>query len=199
MKHEAQRTDGVTTTYATSPEDWRNWLARNHQQQQSVWLIIYKKDCAVPSVTYSEAVDEALCFGWIDSKPNKRDADSYYQYFSARKPTSNWSRVNKEKIARLEAAGKLAPAGEKMVRLAKESGSWDALNEVEDLIIPTDMLAVFGQYPAAARQNWEAFPRSVKRGILEWIFNAKRPPTRAKRIDQTVSMAAKNERANQYR
>ncbi|MEM7572952.1 MAG: YdeI/OmpD-associated family protein [Bacteroidota bacterium] len=199
MEYEAQRADGVATTYAASPEDWRNWLAQNHDLQRSVWLIIYKKDSGVPSLTYSEAVDEALCFGWIDSKPNKRDADSFYQYFSARKSKSNWSRVNKEKIARLQAAGKLAPAGEEMVRLAKEIGTWDALNEVEDLIIPQDMLIVFDQYPAVARQNWEAFPRSVKRGILEWIFNAKRPPTRAKRIDQTVSMAAENKRANQFR
>ena len=146
---------------------------------------------------YPEAVDEALCFGWVDSVPNKRDADSYFQYFSKRNPKSNWSRVNKEKIARLTKAGKLAPAGAAMVAEAKERGTWDALNDVEDLLVPDDLAEALQQLPDA-RTNWDNFPPSARRGILEWIFNAKRADTRARRIAKTAEKAAKNERANSW-
>lgn len=106
-------------------------------------MIIYKKDSGIPSVYYDQAVDEALCFGWIDSKPNKRDATSYFQYFSKRNPKSNWSQVNKEKIQRLRATGKLALAGEAMIALAQQSGTWTALDNVENLVLPDDLKAVF--------------------------------------------------------
>ncbi|MEO1434183.1 MAG: YdeI/OmpD-associated family protein [Bacteroidota bacterium] len=198
MEYEQQRADGVTTFYALDVVAWRAWLTEHHQNVKSVWLIIYRKDSGTPSITYPEAVDEALCFGWIDSKPNKRDEDSFYQYFSKRKAKSNWSRVNKEKIARLEKAGKLAPAGWAMVELAKSNGTWTALDAVENLIVPPDLQVAFEQYPGST-VNWEAFPRSAKRGILEWILNAKRPETRAKRIAETARLAQQNERANQYR
>ncbi len=183
--------------HAPSQADWREWLQENHAIEKSVWLIIYKMDSGVDSVYYDAAVDTALCFGWVDSSVRKRDGQSYWQYFSARNPKSNWSRVNKEKIARLEAEHRLTPAGEEMVRLAKESGTWDALNEVEEGVIPPDLGEELDRYELA-RSNFEAFPRSVKRGILEWILNAKRPETRAKRVAETARMAQTNERANQY-
>lgn len=184
--------------YASSAEVWRAWLAENHQQEKGIWLIIYKKDSGVASVYYPEAVDEALCFGWVDSKPNKRDEKSYYQYFSLRNPKSNWSKVNKDKVERLQAANKMAPAGLDMVKLAKESGTWDALNEVEALIIPEDLGKALDTYPHA-RTYFEAFPPSTRRGILEWILNAKRPETRQKRIEETARLANEDVRANQYR
>lgn len=186
------------TTVAADAAAWRNWLAHHHATHDHVWLILFKKASTTNSVTYDEAVDEALCYGWVDSVPKKRDADSYYQYFSRRNPTSNWSRVNKEKIARLDAAGKLAPAGRKMVETARASGTWDALNDVENLVVPDDLAAAFDAR-AGSRAHWETFPRSVRRGILEWIFNAKRPTTRNKRIGETAERAARNERANQWR
>ncbi|MEM6631207.1 MAG: YdeI/OmpD-associated family protein [Bacteroidota bacterium] len=189
--------DGVKTFYAESREAWREWLQTYHDIEKSVWLIIYKKASKVPTVFYDEAVDEAMCFGWVDSKINKKDAQSYYQYFARRNPKSNWSRVNKEKIGRLLAEGRMAEPGLNMVELAKETGTWTALDDVENLVIPPDMLEEFEKY-AQAQENWEAFPRSVKRGILEWIFNAKRPATRMKRIVETVSLAEENRRANQY-
>ncbi len=142
--------------------------------------------------------DEALCFGWVDSKPNKRDARSYYQYFSKRNPASNWSRVNKDKVERLLKAGLMATPGLEMVRIAKESGTWTALDNVENLVIPQDLQAAFEKYPPAA-DNFDQFLSSVKRGTLEWIFNAKRPATRSKRLEETASLAQKNIRANQYR
>ena len=190
--------DGVKTFHAESREVWREWLRENGENEKSVWLIIYKKKSKVPTVYYNEAVDEALCFGWVDSKINARDEESFFQYFAKRNPKSNWSRVNKEKVARLIEAGLMEEPGLEMVKIAKENGTWTALDDVENLFIPPDMLKEFEKY-TGARENWENFPRSVKRGILEWIFNAKRPATRAKRIVETVAKAEQNIRANQYR
>lgn len=184
--------------YAEDQKAWRNWLAKYHDQMDSVWLIIYKKDSGTPSVYYPEAVDEALCFGWIDSKPNKRDAESFYQFFSKRNPKSNWSKVNKNKIERLLKAKKIAPAGLEMIRIAKERGTWDALNDVENLIVPEDLQVALEAVPNAL-DYFKAFPPSTRRGILEWIFNAKRPETRQKRIKETAVLAGENIRANQYR
>jgi uncharacterized protein YdeI (YjbR/CyaY-like superfamily) len=190
--------DGRPAVYAPSQQAWREWLQNYHQEYGSIWLVMYRKQSGKPSVYYNEAVDEALCFGWIDSKPNKRDEESYYQLFSPRNSKSNWSKVNKEKVERLLAAGKMASAGLEMVRVAKETGTWDALNEVDALIIPSDLKAALEATPAAL-ENFEAFPPSTRRGILEWIFNAKRPATRTKRIQETAKLAAQNIRANQYR
>lgn len=188
----------VAAIEAESPNAWRSWLEAHHTTTASVWLIIYKKDSGVSSVHYPEAVDEALCYGWVDSKPNKRDEKSYYQFFSKRNPKSNWSRVNKNKVARLRAEGKMASAGEEMVRVAQETGTWTALDAVENLEVPGDLQQALDQNPSA-QKYWEAFPRSAKRGILEWILQAKRPETREKRIAETTAKAAADIRANHYR
>lgn len=193
-----QREDGIITFYAKSKTDWRQWLAENHATEKAVWLIIYKKASGVPTVVYKEALEEALCYGWIDSKINKRDADSYFQYFAKRNPKSNWSRVNKQLVEKLLSEERMEQSGLDMVALAKHTGTWDALNEVENGVIPEDLGNAFAQY-SNARQNFETFPRSVKRGILEWILNAKRPATREKRIQETARLAQDNIRANQYR
>ncbi len=196
---ETQRSDGFPVYGATSAADWRNYLANHHDKLPNTWLVIYKKDSQVASLTYEEARDEALCFGWVDSKPNKRDAESYYLFFARRNPTSNWSRVNKARVVALEAAGKLAAPGLAMVAEAKRRGTWDALNDVEDLVVPDDLEAAFHRIGGDARHHWNNFPPSVQRSILEWIFNGKRAATRAKRIEETVNMAYNNERANQWR
>lgn len=189
--------NGVQTYYAKSRKDWRKWMVKNHLSEKAVWLIIYKKECKTPSVYYPEAVDEALCFGWIDSKANKRDDNSYYQYFAKRNPKSNWSKVNKEKAAKLMEEGLMQPAGYAMITLAKESGTWAALDDVDNITLPDDLKQLFVKNKTAF-ENWEAFPRSTKRGILEWILNAKKTETRQKRIAETVTLAAKNLKANQY-
>ena len=190
--------NSIQTFHAKSREEWRKWLKKNHSTEKSVWLIIYKKESEIPSVYYSEAVDEALCFGWIDSKPNKRNEDSYYQFFAKRNPKSNWSKVNKEKIAKLIEKGLMQSAGLEMIEIAKENGTWTALDEVENLIIPDDLQELFSDNKTAFG-NWERFPPSSKRGILEWILNAKKPETRQKRIEETVSLAENDIRANHYR
>lgn len=190
--------DNLPIVHSSSRIAWIAWLFENHRKFQSVWLVIQRKDSGEASVYYSEAVDEALCFGWIDSKPNKRDDKSYYQLFSKRNPKSNWSRVNKEKVAVLIEQNLMMPPGLEIIKIAKQNGTWDALNEVEDLVIPNDMMEVFNQHKTALF-NWNNFPPSARRGILEWIFNAKRPETRKKRILETVQMANENKRANQYK
>lgn len=187
--------NGTQTFYAKNQSAWRKWLEKNHSQENAVWLIIYKKETGIPSIYYPEAVDEALCFGWIDSKPNKRDEESYYQFFAKRNPKSKWSKVNKEKVERLIKKGKMHHSGLSMIELAKKSGTWDALNEVENIIIPPDLEAALTKNPLA-KNNFTAFSRSSKRGILEWILNAKKAETREKRIQETVMLAAKNLKAN---
>lgn len=188
---------GKPAFHAESRAAWRQWLEENHREADAVWLIIYRKESSVPSVYYPEAVDEALCYGWIDSTPNKRDAKSYYQYFSKRKPKSNWSKVNKDKVAALMASGLMRDAGLEMVALAKQNGTWTALDDVDKLIEPPDLKAVFEANPKAYG-NWLAFAPSTRRGILEWILNAKTQATRLKRIEETVRLAGQNEKANQY-
>lgn len=190
--------NGIQTFHAKARKEWRKWLEKNHQSEKSVWLIIYKKESDTQSVYYPEAVDEALCFGWIDSKPNKRDEHSYYQFFAKRNPKSNWSKVNKEKVAKLLEQGLMHRSGLEMIELAKQNGTWTALDEVENITIPDDLKMLFSKNKTAF-ENWENFPRSSKRGILEWIMNAKKPETLQKRIEETVSLAEKNIKANHYR
>jgi uncharacterized protein YdeI (YjbR/CyaY-like superfamily) len=190
--------NGVACVAPLNAAAWREWLTQHHKTEKSVWLVLYHKGKADHNLTYSDAVDEALCFGWIDSKPNKRDAISSYLYMSVRNPKSNWSGVNKQKIERLMAEQRMADAGLAMVALAKTTGTWQALDAVDALQLPAPMEALLNDNTTAA-QYWAAFPKSAKRGILEWIYNAKTEPTRLKRIEETVALAEKNERANQFK
>ena len=178
--------------------EWRAWLEQNHTRPDGVWLISFKKATGKPCVEYDEAVEEALCFGWVDSKPNKLDDERSMLWFAPRKPQTGWSKPNKERVARLIQAGLMAPAGLAKVAAAQQDGSWNALDAVEALELPPDLQQALAAN-TAAQQYWEAFPRSAKRGILEWIANAKKQETRAKRIAETVSLAAENKCANQWR
>jgi uncharacterized protein YdeI (YjbR/CyaY-like superfamily) len=190
--------DGVNTLYAKSREEWRKWLEKNHQLKKSVWLIIFHKESKTPSVNYEEAVEEALCFGWIDSKPNKRDNESYYLFFAKRKPNSNWSKANRERAEKMIKQGLMTDAGKAMIDLAKRTGAWTALRDVQNSVIPNDLQELFDKNKKAY-DNFQAFPPSSKRIILEWILNAKRPETRRKRIEETVTLAERNIKANHYR
>lgn len=181
--------------YAEDTLSWRKWLEDHGENISSVFLILYKKSCGVPSITYDEAVNVALCYGWVDSKINKRDEISWYQYFAKRNPKSNWSRINKLKVEKLIANGLMTKNGLEMIRLAKETGTWTALDDVENLIMPEEMKTMMN-HNTAALQYWEKFPKSVKRGILEWIYNAKKIETKMARIEKTVLFAAENKRAN---
>lgn len=183
--------------YAPSIKIWRSWLKHNGENEKNVWLIIYKKQSGTPSVTYIEAVEEALCFGWIDSKGVKRDENSYLQFFSKRNPKSNWSAVNKKRVEKLIAQKRMTKAGLKMIQLAKDNGRWNVLDMISELVLPDDLKKTLSKNKKA-QKNFDAFPPSAKKGIFEWIINAKREETRSKRIVETVRLAALNLRANQY-
>jgi uncharacterized protein YdeI (YjbR/CyaY-like superfamily) len=177
---------------------WREWLEKNHATEKSVWLIMEHRDSPVPGVNYDDAVEEAICFGWIDSRPRKRDATSSLLLFSQRKPTSKWSQKNRERAERMIRAGLMKEAGLRMVALAKTSGTWTALEDVQKNVIPDDLQAALDA-SLRAKEYFIAFPASSKRIILEWIQNAKKPETRQMRIDETVRLAAENIKANHYR
>jgi len=181
-----------------SPADWRAWLQAHHATQQSVWLIYHKKHTGVPSLTWSQAVDEALCFGWIDSQAKPLDADRYMQFFSRRKPTSAWSRVNKEKVQRLIAAGLMTEAGLARIETARQNGSWTLLDEVEELIIPADLATALQARPAAS-SFFEKLSKSDKRNMLQWLVLAKRPETRQKRLAEIVDLADQQLKPKQFR
>ncbi len=175
---------------------WRAWLAEHADTSAGVWLV-YKKGPG-RSLPYDAIVEEALCFGWIDSRPRTLDDESAMLYVAPRKPRSSWSRINKERVEALAAAGRLAPAGIRAVELAKANGTWAALDAVETLTEPADLTDALDAVPAA-RTAWDGFPRSARRAILEWISAAKRDETRRERIRTTVDEAAVGRRANQWR
>jgi uncharacterized protein YdeI (YjbR/CyaY-like superfamily) len=180
-----------------SVAEWRDWLAANHTRATGVWLVTWRAGSGGPKIGYEESVEQALCFGWVDSLGRTLDAERTMLWFAPRKARSGWARTNKQRIERLTAAGLMAPAGLAVVEAAKADGSWTLLDGVEDLIVPDDLAAAFAAAPPA-REHWEAFPRSVRRGILEWIVQARRPETRARRVAETAEKASRNERANQW-
>jgi uncharacterized protein YdeI (YjbR/CyaY-like superfamily) len=182
----------------TSRAELRKWLSANHERTDSVWLISWKKADPVRHVSYDAVVEELLCFGWVDSLPRKLDEQRSMLLISPRKAKSNWSKVNRDRVKMLLAEGLMQPPGLKLVEEAKTRGTWDALDAVEALIVPEDMLAALASVPGAA-ENFANFPKSARRGILEWILNAKQPATRAKRLEETARLAAENVRANQWR
>ncbi len=181
-----------------SREAWRQWLSQNHGRNTGVWLVSFKKDTGRACMNYDEAVEEALCFGWIDSKPKALDAQRAMLWFSPRKAGIGWSAANKKRVERALAAGRMAAPGLARVETAKADGSWFALDAVEALTVPADLQRALAAYADAAGY-FDAFPRSVKRGILEWISQAKTAATRDKRVLETARLAATNERANPWR
>ncbi len=149
-------------------------------------------------MSYSDIIEELLCFGWIDSKPNALDEDHSLLWIAPRKETANWSKLNKERAQRLIAAGQMTEVGLQKIERAKLNGTWTALDTVEALELPPDLQSALAAFPQA-QENFSAFPRSVKRNILEWIQAAKKPETRSKRVQETAQLAALNQRANQWR
>jgi uncharacterized protein YdeI (YjbR/CyaY-like superfamily) len=187
----------IETFYPRSRQEWRDWLQDNHAKKQSVWLIYYKKKSNVSTILYSDAVDEALCFGWIDSKSKPIDEHKFMQFFSKRKEKSVWSKVNKEKIERLTKEGLMTNAGYEIIEKAKQNGSWNILDEAEALHIPEDLEGEFDKRPNA-KLYFLSLSRSDKRNILQWLIRAKRRETREKRITEIVELADKNQKPKQF-
>ncbi|MBH8558004.1 YdeI/OmpD-associated family protein [Hymenobacter negativus] len=189
------RPDAHPQFQPASRAEWRQWLAAHHASAPGVWLVYCKKASGLPSVTYAEAVEEALCFGWIDSHPRKLDAERSQHLYTPRRPRSGWSRVNKERLERLEAAGQLMPTGRAAIARAKQNGAWESLDAAEAGLVPEDLAAAFVANEAAAR-HFTAFAPSARKGILTWVLGAKQPATRARRVAEAVRMAALGKRAN---
>jgi len=172
----------------------RAWLEENHGTATTFWLITYKKHVAGLYVPYGEIVEELLCFAWVDSRTRRVDEDRTMLLVSPRKPGSNWSASNKQRVADLEKRGLMTASGRKMVASAREDGSWNFLDDVENLIEPEDLAKALNKN-ARARRNFDSFIPSARKVILLWIKTAKRDETRAKRVRETVRLAAMNVKA----
>lgn len=181
----------VQIFYPYTRKQWRKWLEKNHAKEKNVRLVLLHKNALSPGIRYEEAVEEALCYGWIDSKVNKRDEESYFIHFAKRNPKSKWSMPNKLRVARLMKEGLMQPPGQAMIDLAKKSGTWNVLESVDELRIPEDLQKKFNKNKTACK-NFQAFSPSSKKIILGWILDAKRPETRQQRIEKTIDFAAKN-------
>lgn len=178
-------TEEIETFYPRNQAEWRDWLEANHITKQSVWLIYYKKKTKIPSLVWSDAVDEAICFGWIDSKIKPIDDEKFMQFFSKRKPKSVWSKVNKAKVERLTAAGLMKEAGFKAIETAKQNGSWTILDEVEDDSIPIDLVNELKKIKGGM-DYFQSLSKSNRKMYLHRIAVAKREETKQKRINETI-------------
>lgn len=181
--------------FVESATELRNWLLKNYDKTESVWLVKWKKDSGKSYFGYDEMVDVLIAFGWVDSLPKKLDEKKTMHRISPRNPKSNWSKVNKERVKRLSKDGKMHAWGIKLVEQAKKNGAWNFLDDVERLIIPPD-LDIALKAEGKAKLYYERFPNSSKRNILEWIKNAKQTSTRERRIEEVAKKAAQNIKAN---
>lgn len=169
--------------------EWREWLLEHHGREESVWVLYHKKATGIPRVSWKDAVEEALCFGWIDGRAKPIDDARYMQHFCRRKPGSTWSKINKESVARLTAQGLMTPAGLAAIETARQNGSWNVLDEVEEGIMPADLQTALAAAPMATGY-FDGLSRSDRRNLLQWLVLAKRIETRQKRIAEIVDSCA---------
>jgi len=175
---------------------WRAWLAEHHDDTLRVWVVTWKRATGRPAPSYDDLVEEALCFGWVDSTAGTVDDERAMLRFTPRKPGSGWARTNKVRIERLVAAGQMAEPGLAVLRRAQEDGSWTLYDDVEALVVPPDLAAALEALPPA-RANFDAFPPSARKQILGWVVTAKRAATREARVRKAAELAQQNVRANQ--
>lgn len=185
--------DSVEHFYAKDRASWRRWLERNHENKSAVWLVFDKGPQR--TMSWGDIVDEALCYGWIDSKPGKVSDTQSKLYVSKRKPKSVWSKINKAKVEELIQNNRMHASGLRAIATAKENGSWDALNNSDNLIVPEEMMQLFELHPIA-KKNFASFTDSQRRTILEWIYGAKQDTTRKLRIEKAVARAEQNLKAH---
>ncbi len=172
---------------------WRAWLDANHALVPGVWLVMWRPRSGRAGLDYEAAIEEALCFGWVDGTAGRVDEERGKLYFAPRKPRSGWAASNKARVERLIAAGRMHPAGLAAIERAKANGSWELLDSVERLEVPDDLAAALGARPPAA-DNFAAFPASVRKAALASLALARRPETRAVRLGRIVEAAAANVR-----
>jgi uncharacterized protein YdeI (YjbR/CyaY-like superfamily) len=188
--------DDLPRFHPESREQWRAWLADHHDTERGTWLVSWKQATGRPSLPYEAVIEEALCFGWVDSTARTLDSERSMMLMTPRKPTSTWARTNKDRVERLLAAGLMQPAGIAAVEAAKANGSWTVLDSVDALEVPDDLAAALHAEPGA-RAAYEGFSPSNRKMILWWVKSAKRPETRERRIAETARLAAQGIPANQ--
>jgi uncharacterized protein YdeI (YjbR/CyaY-like superfamily) len=181
--------DDAEQFHAETREQWRAWLTEHQARSAGVWLVSWRTPTGRPRVSYDESILEALAVGWIDGQAKTIDDDRAAQWFAPRRPSSAWSAINKERVERVEAEGIMQPAGRAAIELSKANGMWSVLDDADQLIEPPELATLLDADPLA-RANWNAFPPSVRRWALSSIALAKRPETRAKRIEETARQAA---------
>lgn len=181
--------DHVQHYYAKNREEWRSWLDSNHDKESAVWLVFDKGQNR--TMSWQDIVEEALCYGWIDSRPGKVSETQSKIYVSKRKPNSVWSKINKSSVERLMKNGLIKPAGLRSIEIAKENGSWNALDLSDNLIYPEKLKSLF-EKDHTASNNFESFPEGSRRNTLQWIYSAKTDATRLERIQQTYEAAVEN-------
>ena len=176
---------------------WSDWLAKQRDKSAGVWLKIAKKDSEIPSITYEEALDVALCYGWIDGQKKGFDDKHWLQKFTPRGPKSMWSKVNTEKVQRLIANGEMKPAGLKVIELAKQDGRWDAAYASQkNISIPEDFQAALNKNKKA-KAFFAALKSSERYSFLFRIHNAKKPEIRSRKVQQFVEMLERGEKIHQ--
>lgn len=186
--------DTLERVEVTSRAQWREWLAEHHMRKSGVWLIYWKKGNADKHIGYVAIVEEALCFGWIDSTARSLDKERAMLHVCPRKPNSMWSKVNKGHVDRLIASKRMMPAGLNAIEVAKANGSWATLDAVDSLEVPEDLARALARN-TLAETHFSAFPPSARKYILYWVSSARTPTTREKRISEVVSLAERNIRA----
>lgn len=182
-----------TSTHPETLRAWRDWLAAHHARGSGVWVVQWKRATGRPAVGYEELVVEALAWGWIDSTNGTVDAERSRMWFAPRRPTSGWARPNKLRVERLLAEGRMQPAGQAAIDVARANGAWTLLDDVEDLVVPPDLAEALSAHPGA-RETWDAFPRTVRRAALVRLVEAKRAETRARRVAEVAAATARGER-----
>ncbi len=186
--------DDAPHVHADDRATWRAWLEANHATASGAWLVTWRTRSGRQGLDYEAAIEEALCVGWVDSTGGRVDDERGKLYFAPRKPRSVWAATNKARVERLIAEGRMMPAGLAAIERAKANGSWELLDSVERLEVPDDLAAALDAQPPAAA-NFAAFPPSARKMLLGWLVTARRPETRARRIEEIADAAARNQRA----
>ncbi|WP_435736482.1 YdeI/OmpD-associated family protein [Cellulosimicrobium sp. PMB13] len=190
---------GRPAFHAETPAAWRAWLAEHHDDADpGVWLVTWRRASGRETFGYEPWIEEALSYGWIDGQASTVDADRHALWFTRRRPGSRWTRLSKERVARIEADGRLTDAGRAVVEAARADGSWTRHDDAEALVVPDDLAAALADRPAA-RERFDAFTPGARRSILGWIVEARRADTRARRITETADQAALGVPAHQPR
>ncbi len=184
----------METLFCENRSKWREWLKKNHLSKKEIWLIYYKKHTKKPTVVYNEAVEEALCFGWIDSTVKRINEETYMQKYTPRNARSLWSLVNKNRVIKLIREKKMNKAGLELVEIAKKNGQWEkAYSSKDKLEMPKNLLSALKANPLAF-ENFNKFSPSNQQNYFGWVISAKREETIQKRIKAVVSRSEKNKK-----